>query len=88
LAAGVVINGTASATYRSVPHFAAPAERNRAFSWFYAGTVGAGAIAPTIAGFIGDTAGVTTTIVIVASLVLPTLPLSLPLRVAFYTREA
>jgi MFS transporter, FSR family, fosmidomycin resistance protein len=85
---GVVLNGTSSATYGSVPHFAAPAERNRAFSWFYTGTLGAGALAPTIAGFIGDTAGVTTTIVIVASLVLLTLPLSLPLRLALYTREA
>jgi MFS transporter, FSR family, fosmidomycin resistance protein len=88
LAAGVVINGTASATYRSVPHFAAPAERNRAFSWFYTGTLGAGALAPTTAGFIGDIAGVATTIVIVAILVLLTLPLSLPLRLVLYTREA
>jgi FSR family fosmidomycin resistance protein-like MFS transporter len=85
---GVVLNGTSSATYGSVPQFAAPAERNRAFSWFYTGTLGAGAIAPTIAGFIGDIAGVATTIVIVASLVLLTLPLSLPLRLVLYTREA
>ena len=84
---GVVLNGTSSATYGSVPHFAAPAERNRAFSWFYTGTLGA-ALAPTIAGFIGDIAGVTTTIVIVATLVLLTLPLSLRLRLALYTREA
>jgi FSR family fosmidomycin resistance protein-like MFS transporter len=85
---GVVLNGTSSATYGSVPHFAAPGERNRAFSWFYTGTLGAGALAPTIAGFIGDFVGVTTTIVIVAILVLLTLPLSLPLRLVLYTREA
>jgi len=73
---GIVLNGTSSATYGSVPDFAAPAERNRAFSWFYTGTLGAGALAPTVLGLVGDILGVTTGVVLIAMLVLVTLPLA------------
>jgi len=81
---GIVLNGTSSATYGSVPAFASPAERNRAFSWFYTGTLGAGALAPTVSGFIGDAAGAPVTVTIMAALVLLTLPLSWLLRPALH----
>lgn len=73
---GIVLNGTSSATYGSVPDFAPVAERNRAFSWFYTGTLGAGALAPTAFGVAGDMVGVTAGMVLNAMLVLVTLPLA------------
>jgi FSR family fosmidomycin resistance protein-like MFS transporter len=84
---GIVLNGTSSATYGSVPAFASAAERNRAFSWFYTGTLGAGALAPTVSGFIGDAAGAPVTVTIMAALVLLTLPLSWLLRPALHAAE-
>jgi MFS family permease len=85
---GIMLNGTSSATYGSVPYFATPAARNRAFSWFYTGTLAPSALAPTIAGFFGDMAGVPVTVALIAALVLLTLPLSWILRPALYTYEA
>jgi MFS transporter, FSR family, fosmidomycin resistance protein len=87
-ALGVVLNGTSSATYGSVPHFASAAERNRAFSWFYTGTLGAGALAPTVAGLIGDIVGIPTAVTILAALVLTTLPLAWALRGPFAAARA
>jgi len=84
---GIVLNGTSSATYGSVPAFASTAERNRAFSWFYTGTLGAGALAPTVSGLIGDAAGAPVTVTIMAALVLLTLPLSWLLRPALHAAE-
>jgi MFS transporter, FSR family, fosmidomycin resistance protein len=79
---GIVLNGTSSAVYGSVPLFATPAERNRAFSWFYTGTLSAGALGPTLSGFVGDLIGVRPTVMLVAALVLATVPLALILRPA------
>jgi MFS transporter, FSR family, fosmidomycin resistance protein len=85
---GVVLNGTSSATYGSVPQFARASERSRAFSWFYTGTLGAGALAPTLSGAVGDLIGVPAAIVILASLVLVTLPLAWLLRPALHREPA
>jgi MFS family permease len=79
---GIVLNGTSSATYGSVPAFATLAARNRAFSWFYTGTLGAGALAPTVSGLAGDLIGVHAAVVVVAAVVLLTLPLALSVRSA------
>ncbi|MFL5099290.1 MAG: MFS transporter [Xanthobacteraceae bacterium] len=79
---GIVLNGTSSATYGSVPQFAQAAERNRAFSWFYTGTLGAGALAPTASGLAGDFVGIPTAVTIMAAIVLLTLPLAWSLRAA------
>jgi FSR family fosmidomycin resistance protein-like MFS transporter len=84
---GTVLNGTSSATYGSVPLFATPADRNRAFSWFYTGTLSAGALGPTLGGLIGDLIGVPATVVLVAALVLVTLPLALILRPALASAQ-
>ena len=56
---GVALNGTSSVLYGSVPDLVAPERRARAFSVFYTGTIGAGAVAPAIYGVIGDALGVT-----------------------------
>jgi MFS family permease len=79
---GIVLNGTSSVLYGSVPDLVAPERRTRAFSIFYTGTVGTGAGAPVIYGAVGDLFGVTAGVVTVALIVLLTLPLSLGLKAA------
>jgi MFS transporter, FSR family, fosmidomycin resistance protein len=77
---GVALNGTSSVLYGSVPTLVAPERRAHAFSVFYTGTIGAGAIAPAIYGVVGDALGVPTAVTVVAAIVLITLPLSLALK--------
>jgi MFS family permease len=79
---GVALNGTSSVLYGSVPDLVAPAKRQRAFGIFYTGTIGAGAVSPAIYGLLGDSAGVPTTLMLVAAVVLLTLPITLLLRPA------
>jgi MFS family permease len=43
---GIALNGTSSVLYGSVPALVEPQRRQRAFSIFYTGTIGAGAISP------------------------------------------
>jgi FSR family fosmidomycin resistance protein-like MFS transporter len=85
---GIALNGTSSATYGSIPDFAVLGGRDRAFSWFYTGTLGAGALAPTAAGLAGDFVGATAAVAIVALLVLLTLPLAWALRPALQAARA
>jgi MFS family permease len=77
---GVVLNGTSSVLYGSVPDLVAPERRSRAFSIFYTGSIGAGATAPILYGFVGDAVGVVPAVLIIAGVVLLTLPLSLVVR--------
>jgi MFS family permease len=72
---GVVLNGSSSLTYGTVPRFITPAQRDRAFGIFYTGTLGAGAISPTLSGLIGDIIGMPGAVMIAAVLALATLPL-------------
>ena len=80
---GIALNGTSSVLYGSVPELVAPEKRTRAFGMFYTGTIGAGALAPTLYGFIGDAIGLTGGVIVVAGVVLLTLPLAFMLRPAF-----
>ena len=77
---GIALNGTSSVLYGSVPDLVEPDKRTRAFGIFYTGTIGAGAIAPAIYGVAGDTLGIPTALMMVAGMVLITLPLALALR--------
>ena len=79
-AIGVALNGTSSVLYGSVPRMVAPEARTRAFSIFYTGTIGSGAIAPIFYGLVGDALGVPLALTVVAGLVLATLPLVLMIR--------
>jgi MFS family permease len=79
---GIALNGTSSVLYGSVPDLVTPPRRARAFGVFYTGTIGAGAVAPAVYGIVGDALGVATALVVIASIVLLTLPLSLALRSA------
>ena len=85
---GVALNGTSSVLYGSVPGLVAPERRARAFSVFYTGTIGAGAIAPAIYGVAGDALGMATALIVVAAVVLLTLPLSLVLKPALAPHPA
>jgi len=79
---GIALNGTSSVLYGSVPDLVEPARRARAFGIFYTGTIGAGAVSPALYGVLGDAVGVNTALVIVAGVVLLTLPITLLLRPA------
>jgi MFS transporter, FSR family, fosmidomycin resistance protein len=77
---GVALNGTSSVLYGTVPELVAPERRQRAFSIFYTGGIGAGALSPILYGMISDLLSVPTMMMLVASVVLVTLPLSWRLR--------
>ena len=79
---GIALNGTSSVLYGTVPELVPPERRHRAFSIFYTGTIGAGAVAPVLYGLASDAAGVPAMMVLVAALVLMTLPLAWALRPA------
>ncbi len=77
---GIMLNGTSSVLYGSVPEMVAPEKRTRMFGIFYTGTIGSGAVAPALYGLIGDAVGVPTALMVVAGICLVTLPLALVLR--------
>lgn len=85
---GIALNGTSSVLYGSVPDLVAPAKRQRAFSIFYTGTIGAGAVSPAIYGLLGDAVGVNSALIVVAAVVLVTLPITLALRPALLSAPA
>ena len=72
----MALNGTSSVLYGTVPELVAAERRQRAFSIFYTGGVGAGALAPVLYGFASDLADVPTMMLLVAAVVLVTLPLA------------
>jgi MFS transporter, FSR family, fosmidomycin resistance protein len=85
---GVALNGTSSVLYGSVPDLVEPAWRQRAFSIFYTGTIGAGAVSPAIYGLLGDVVGIPAALMAVAAVVLATLPITLVLRPALIARPS
>jgi MFS transporter, FSR family, fosmidomycin resistance protein len=76
---GVALNGTSSVLYGTVPELVTPERREKAFSLFYTGTIGGGAIAPVMYGLIGDAIGPVHAIIAVAGVCLLTLPLAVAL---------
>src|SRR5204863_10140754 len=72
----MALNGTSSEIYGTVPEPVAPERRQRAFSIFYTGGVGAGALSPVLYGLLGDLASVPAMMMLVAAVVLVTLPLA------------
>ena len=79
---GIALNGTSSVIYGTVPELVAPERRQRAFSIFYTGGIGAGALAPVVFGLVSDLIDVPVMMVLVAVFVLMTLPLTWALRPA------
>jgi len=54
---GVMLNGTSSVLYGTVPELTPPHRTERAFALFYTGTIGSGAVAPVLYGVLGDALG-------------------------------
>jgi len=79
---GLALNGTSSVLYGTVPELVAPERRQRAFSIFYTGGVGAGALSPVLYGMVSDLLSVPVMMMLVAAVVLTTLPLTWALRPA------
>jgi MFS transporter, FSR family, fosmidomycin resistance protein len=73
---GVVLNGTSSVTYGSVPDCCAREAQGRAFGVFYTATIGAGAAAPILFGLISDKTGLNQMMILLAAVALITLPLA------------
>ena len=79
---GIALNGTSSVLYGSVPDLVAPEKRTRAFSIFYTGTIGAGAVSPGALRPARRRARRARALTVVAGVVLLTLPITLVLRPA------
>ncbi|MGY2398311.1 MFS transporter [Pseudomonas sp. SDO5271_S396] len=73
---GLALNGTSSVLYGAVPDLAGVGKREQAFALFYTGTIGGGALAPVVFGAVGDTLGVPVAVMVLAGLLLVTLPLA------------
>jgi predicted MFS family arabinose efflux permease len=66
--------------YGTVPELVSPERRQRAFSIFYTGGVGAGALSPVLYGAMSDLFSVPAMMMLIATVVLVTLPLVWMLR--------
>lgn len=80
---GLVLNGTSSVLYGAVPDLAGAGKREQAFAVFYTGTIGGGALAPVVFGGVGDALGVPVAMMVLAGVLLVTLPLAWVVRRGF-----
>ncbi len=76
---GVMLNGTSSVLYGTVPELAPPHRAERAFALFYTGTIGSGALSPVLYGLLGDAFGPTIATAATAATALAIFPLALAL---------
>lgn len=81
---GIMLNGTSSVLYGSVPELAPAGRTEQAFAIFYTGTIGSGALAPVLFGFMGDSLGIAWATVGTAGTALATLPLAVVLSRRFH----
>jgi MFS family permease len=82
-AVGLMLNGTSSVLYGTVPEFVSPERRTKAFAVFYTGGSVASATGPLLFGLLGDQTGLTTALVVVSCVALTTVPMVWALRPAF-----
>ena len=76
---GVMLNGTSSVLYGTVPELVAARKLERAFALFYTGVLGSSALAPVLYGRLGDAAGPNWAAVASAGTALTVVPLMLVL---------
>ncbi|MCC8984584.1 MFS transporter [Bradyrhizobium acaciae] len=76
---GVMLNGTSSVLYGTVPELTPAHQTERAFALFYTGTIGSGAIAPVLYGLLGDALGPTLATTATALTALAICPLAMVL---------
>lgn len=77
---GIVLNGTSSVLYGTVPDLAPKGDVGRGFALFYTGVIGAGGLAPIAYGAIADHSSRTVGILAAASTAAVIVPLILALR--------
>jgi MFS family permease len=77
---GIVLNGTSSVLYGTVPEVAPGGDTARAFAVFYTGVIGSGACAPILYGAIADHFSQPTGILAAGGTAALTIPLVLALR--------
>jgi FSR family fosmidomycin resistance protein-like MFS transporter len=80
---GLMLNGTSSVLYGTIPEFVSPARRTHAFAIFYTGGSVAGATGPFLAGLLGDAVGLPIALAAVSCIALTTVPMVWALRPAF-----
>jgi MFS transporter, FSR family, fosmidomycin resistance protein len=84
---GVVLNGTSSVLYGTVPELARKGETGRAFALFYTGVIGAGGLAPIAYGAIADHSSRTIGVLAAALTAAAIIPLALALGPFLLERE-
>ena len=82
-AVGLMLNGTSSVLYGTIPEFVSPERRTHAFAIFYTGGSIAGATGPLAFGLLGDAVGLPIALTAVACVALTTVPMVWALRPAF-----
>src|SRR5712672_256834 len=82
-AVGLMLNGTSSVLYGTIPEFVSPERRTHAFAIFYTGGSVAGATGPLLAGLLGDAVGLPIALAAVSCIALTTVPMVWALRPAF-----
>ena len=80
---GLMLNGTSSVLYGTIPEFVSPERRTHAFAVFYPGGSVTGATGPFLFGLLGDHIGLAPALTVVALVGLATVPLVWALRPAF-----
>jgi len=79
---GIVLNGTSSVLYGTVPELAPGGDTGRAFALFYTGVIGSGGLAPIAYGVIADHSSQTVGILAAAGTAALIVPMVLSLRPA------
>jgi MFS transporter, FSR family, fosmidomycin resistance protein len=77
---GIVLNGTSSVLYGTVPELAPNGDAGRAFALFYTGVIGAGGLAPIAYGAIADHSNQTVGVLAAAATAALIVPMVLSLR--------
>ncbi|MGI3899322.1 MAG: MFS transporter [Janthinobacterium lividum] len=76
---GMMLNGTSSVLYGTVPDLTVAERTERAFALFYTGVIGSGALSPLLFGVLGDHAGPVVATIATAVTALAILPLAVAL---------
>lgn len=76
---GVMLNGTSSALYGTVPELASADRLERSFALFYTGTIGGGAVAPVLYGLLSDATSPVVATIATAATALAVFPLVIAL---------
>jgi hypothetical protein len=77
---GIVLNGTSSVLYGTVPELAPNGDAGRAFALFYTGVIGTGGLAPIAYGAIADHSNQTVGVLAAAATAALIVPMVLGLR--------